>query len=60
MIILDMDMPKNCDECPCFKATYGYKCGVTMQWTGYYPYRSNNKIPKECPIKGEYHVNCDN
>ena len=42
MIILDMDMPKNCGEC---------KTGICTKWMGMTKQELWNKRANDCPIK---------
>ena len=46
MIVIDMDMPKNCTDCPCLNSEYGY-CQVDYKRMD----RFNATKPKNCPIK---------
>ena len=51
MIVIDMDMPKSCEECPCFDNVYG-ECQIDPKNTiGIDVCDISNKCPIKCDIE---------
>lgn len=48
MIVIDMDMPKNCEECPCFDNAYG-ECQIDAKNT--IGFADLEERSPRCPIK---------
>lgn len=52
-LIVEMEMPKNCDECPLLDEIGDYPmCRATQETRGY-NFDTRNKKMDKCPIKGE-------
>ena len=48
MILIDVQMPEGCKDCPCYeKSLYG-KCNLKKEWLSV---QDNNKRPGWCPLK---------
>lgn len=58
MLILDMQMPRACDECPMLDESGDYPmCRITQETRGY-TFNTREKRMDRCPIKGEV-VRCE-
>ena len=51
MIIIDMDMPNSCDECPLFDARWDYPTCYVNQFSSGYKFPVRDKRMDFCPIK---------
>ena len=53
MLILDMQMPRACDDCPMLDESGDYPmCRITHETRGY-TFNTREKRMDRCPIKGE-------
>ena len=53
MLILDMPMPRACDDCPMLDESGDYPmCRITQETRGY-TFNTREKRMDRCPIKGE-------
>ena len=51
MIVIDMDMPKSCDECPLFDDRWDYPTCYVNQLSSGYNFPIRDKRMDFCPIK---------
>ena len=51
MIVIDMDMPKSCDECPLFDDRWDYPTCYVNQLSSGYTFPIRDKKMEFCPIK---------
>ena len=50
MLLIPMDMPKNCDRCPFFDdSTQLLTCNITLEFV-VYPEKTQSQRMKDCPL----------